>query len=57
MEPRFLLSISQAAESLSIGRSKTYELINEGKLVTVMIGRRRLIRADSIRALALGEAA
>jgi excisionase family DNA binding protein len=37
---------------LGIGRSKTYQLIDEGRLETVTIGRRRLVRADSVRALA-----
>jgi excisionase family DNA binding protein len=57
MDDRYLLSIERAAELLSIGRSKTYELINEGKLLTVTIGRRRLVREESVRAIALGEAA
>jgi excisionase family DNA binding protein len=52
-----LCSISDAAAALGLGRSKTYQLIAEGKLATVTIGRRRLVRLDSIRALALGEAA
>jgi excisionase family DNA binding protein len=52
-----LLSIEKAAEVLSIGRSKTYQLISEGRLLTVNIGRRRLVRADSVRAIANGEAA
>lgn len=56
MEP-LLQSIPDAASSLSIGRSKLYELIADGKLETVSIGRRRLVRVESIRALALGEAA
>ena len=55
MESRYLLSISQAAEALSIGRSKTYELISQGRLLTVTIGRRRLVKADSVRAIANGE--
>ena len=53
----YLLSIRETANALSIGRSKTYQLISEGKLLTVSIGRRRLVRADSVRAVALGEAA
>jgi excisionase family DNA binding protein len=53
----YLLSIRGAADALSIGRSKTYQLISEGKLLTVNIGRRRLVRADSVRAIARGEAA
>jgi len=57
MENRLLLSIIEAAEALRISRSKTYELMNEGKLRTVTIGRRRLVSVDSVQALARGEAA
>lgn len=57
MDERYLLSIQKAAEALSIGRSKTYELINQGKLLTVTIGRRRLVKTESVRAIVNGEAA
>jgi excisionase family DNA binding protein len=57
MTAPYLISIEKAAESLSIGRSKTYDLINEGKLITVTIGRRRLVRIESVEAIARGEAA
>lgn len=57
MEQALLISITDAAKALGVGRSKLYELIGEGRLETVTIGRRRLVRMDSIRALALGEAA
>ncbi len=36
---------------LGIGRSKTYELIEEGRLETVYIGARRLVKADSIKSI------
>ena len=52
-----LCSIPDAATTLGVSRSKTYELIADGQLLTVAIGRRRLVRTDSIRALALGAAA
>jgi len=55
MDSRYLFSISQTAEALSIGRSKTYDLISQGRLLTVTIGRRRLVKADSVRAIANGE--
>ena len=55
--PPLLCSISTAAEMLAVSRSKTYELIGDGSLITVSIGRRRLVQMESIRALALGEAA
>ena len=57
MDERYLLSIKKAAEALSIGRSKTYQLINEGKLLTISIGRRRLVTAKSVQAIVNGEAA
>jgi excisionase family DNA binding protein len=40
-----------AARALGIGRTKLYELIGTGKLRTVKLGRRTLVRTDSIRAL------
>lgn len=52
-----LCSIPDAAKALGLGRSKTYELIAEGRLATVTIGRRRLVRVESVRSLAAGEAA
>jgi excisionase family DNA binding protein len=54
---RLLVSVHDGAAMLSIGRSKMYQLMAEGKVTTVTIGRRRLIRCESIRALALDEAA
>ncbi len=52
-----LISIPDAAKALGLGRSKVYFLMAEGQLETVTIGRRRLVRVDSVRALAMGEAA
>jgi excisionase family DNA binding protein len=49
-----LCSIPDAAKALGVGRSKLYELIGEGLLETVSIGRRRLVRTNSVRAFALG---
>jgi excisionase family DNA binding protein len=51
MEP-LLLPIPNTCEVLGIGRSKVYQLINAGLLETVKIGRRRLVRVASIRAVA-----
>lgn len=51
MEP-ILCSIPDAAAALGLGRSKVYELIGEGHLQTVSIGRRRLVRVASVRAFA-----
>lgn len=52
-----LISIRDAAQMLGIGRSKLYDLMGAGQLTTVQIGRRRLVRADSVRALAFGRPA
>jgi excisionase family DNA binding protein len=50
MEP-MLCGIKEAGLALGLGRSKVYELIGEGRLETVVIGRRRLVRVESIKAL------
>ena len=39
--PRVMLSITDAARCLSVGRSTMYELINSGAIETVHIGRLR----------------
>ena len=51
MEP-MLCSIPDAGKALGIKRSKIYDLISNGTLDTITIGRRRLVRVESIRALA-----
>jgi excisionase family DNA binding protein len=47
-----LCGVPEAAKALGLGRSKVYELIADKRLETVTIGRRRLVRVDSVRALA-----
>lgn len=47
-----LVSIPDAGRMLSVGRSTLYRLIADGKLETVKIGRRTLVRIASVRALA-----
>jgi excisionase family DNA binding protein len=49
---RILVSVAEAGNMLSLGRTTIYQLISEKKIATVKIGRRRLIRIDSIRRLA-----
>ena len=39
MSEKKLLSVSEAAERLSLGQTKTYELIRKGELGHVRIGR------------------
>jgi excisionase family DNA binding protein len=42
--------INEAAKSIGVGRSTIYKLIAEGQLQTIKIGRRRLVKTESIRA-------
>ena len=44
-------SVKNAAALIGIGRTKVYDLINEGKLETINVGRRRLVKTASIQAL------
>lgn len=46
-----LVSITDAATALSVGRTSIYELIRSGQLETRKMGRRRLITAMSLRRL------
>lgn len=39
MAEKMLLTIPEAAERLSLGRSKVYELLNAGEFTAVRIGR------------------
>lgn len=45
------IKISTFCEILQIGRTKAYELINEGAVSTVRIGRCRLIKYESVENL------
>ncbi|MGA2871427.1 MAG: helix-turn-helix domain-containing protein [Verrucomicrobiota bacterium] len=44
-------SINETAKALSLGRTSIYALIREGRLETVKLGRRTLVKVDSIRRL------
>ena len=44
-------SINEAAKALSLGRTSIYALIGEGRLEVFKLGRRTLVKADSIRRL------
>lgn len=50
MEPIFA-SINDTAKALSLGRTSIYQLIRDGRLETVKMGRRTLVRIESIRRL------
>ena len=44
-------SINDAAKALSLGRTSIYALIREGRLETIKLGRRTLIKVESVRRL------
>lgn len=46
---KLLLRIPEAYEASSLGRSKFYELIRDGRIRTVRIGRSVRVPADSLR--------
>ncbi len=48
---KILLTPSEAAAALGIGRSKIYELLQAGTLPSVRIGACRRIPAEALRAL------
>jgi len=50
MEP-VTLTIDGTKKATGLGTTKIYELIGQGKLDTVKIGRRTLVKTASIRAL------
>lgn len=50
MEP-LVVSINDAAKALGIGRTSIYAMISDGRLEAFKLGRRTLVRMESIRRL------
>ena len=50
MEP-LAVSINDAAKALGLGRTSIYLMISDGRLEAFNLGRRRLVRMESIRRL------
>lgn len=48
-------SINETARALSLGRTSVYSMIADGRLEAFKLGRRTLIRAESIKRLVRGE--
>ena len=53
MEP-LALSINDTAKALSLGRTSIYAMIGDGRLEAFKLGRRTLIRMESIRRVVAG---
>lgn len=49
MNERLLLRVDEVAKLLSLGRSKTYELIAAGALPTVRLGRSVRVPVEALR--------
>lgn len=47
---KLLLTPEEAARTLSIGRSKVYELLRAGAIASIRIGASRRIPAEALRA-------
>ena len=54
MEP-LAVSINDTAKALSLSRTSIYALITEGKLEAFKLGRRTLVKAESIHRLIDGQ--
>lgn len=52
---RITYSINETAKSLGIGRTLIYEMIDDGRLEAIKVGRRTLVKADSIKRLVDGQ--
>jgi excisionase family DNA binding protein len=50
MEP-LALSVNDTAKALSLGRTSIYSMISDGRLKAFKLGRRTLIKAESVRRL------
>lgn len=48
---RLVYSVNETARMLSMGRTSIYAMIADGRLEAFKLGRRRLVKAESIRRL------
>ena len=51
---KLMLTPEQVAETLGIGRSTVYDLMREGRLTSVKIGRSRRVPVSAVREFADG---
>lgn len=52
---RLAYSINETAAVLSLGRTSIYSMIADGRLEAFKLGRRTLVKAESIRRLVTGQ--
>jgi len=50
-----LVTVAQARQIINVGNTKLYELIKEGRINTVNVGRSTLVRYADLEALAAGK--
>lgn len=53
---RLVYSVNETARLLCVGRTSIYAMIADGRLESFKLGRRTLIRGESIRRLVDGQA-
>ncbi|WP_209515776.1 helix-turn-helix domain-containing protein [Sphingomonas sp. BE137] len=51
MDTPLAIGINDAARALGVGRTHLYSLIADGKIDTILLGRRRLVKVESLRKL------
>lgn len=51
MNDKYLCSVADAARMLGVGRTKLYDMLAKGELLSMRIGTRRLVKVESIKAL------
>jgi excisionase family DNA binding protein len=56
MTEPLLISVREAAQRLGLGRDRTYQLIREGRLRSVALGRKRLVPVVELAAFVAREA-
>jgi excisionase family DNA binding protein len=49
---RATCTVKEAMAATGLGKTTLYRLINEGRIATVVVGRRRLVNVQSLLALA-----
>lgn len=48
---KFAYSITETAAALGVGRTSIYAMIGDGRLETFKVGRRTLVKVESVRRL------